>query len=182
MHFNHYGREPIRLGVELANDPPRDALELVRRCTDAGLVIDLPTSARDLDHTVDFLDRWRAIAGETDRSRRANALNELLAEYASAPRLTDHAGDGWHLHFRDDDLAVGRQIAALITVGTALHLTQLGMDRWGVCESAGCVRVFADVSRGGRQRHCSPACANRSRVRRHRSVQRDPGASAPARV
>ncbi|KAB1656270.1 CGNR zinc finger domain-containing protein [Pseudoclavibacter chungangensis] len=184
VHFNHYGREPIALGVDLANDPPRDAPELVRRCTSAGLVIDLPTSEDDLDHTLGFLDRWRAIAAQTDRGRRADALNVLLAEYAAAPRLTDHAGDGWHLHFREDDVAVGRQIAALITVGTALHLTQLGMDRWGVCAAGECERVFADVSRGGRQRHCSPACANRERVRRHRAgsggvrTSRPVGASA----
>nr|WP_244960740.1 CGNR zinc finger domain-containing protein [Pseudoclavibacter chungangensis] len=58
------------------------------------------------------------------------------------------------------------------------------MDRWGVCAAGECERVFADVSRGGRQRHCSPACANRERVRRHRAgsggvrTSRPVGASA----
>jgi predicted RNA-binding Zn ribbon-like protein len=59
-------------------------------------------------------------------------------------------------------------IAALITVGTALHLTGLGMDRLGRCAAEGCSRIYADTSRNGRQRFCSPACANRAAVRRHR--------------
>jgi predicted RNA-binding Zn ribbon-like protein len=29
--------------------------------------------------------------------------------------------------------------------------------------------VYADLSRTGRQRYCSPTCANRDAVRRHRA-------------
>jgi predicted RNA-binding Zn ribbon-like protein len=43
------------------------------------------------------------------------------------------------------------------------------MDRLGRCAAADCGAPFADVSRTGRQRYCSPACGNRDAVRRHRS-------------
>ncbi|MFE3544349.1 CGNR zinc finger domain-containing protein [Nocardia sp. NPDC059177] len=169
MHYNHYGREPVQLGIELLNEPCADAAELARRCAAAGLVLSIPPTEADLATVTAFLARWRQVVVCADRPQRAASLNVLLAEYASAPRLTDHVGDGWHLHFRDPGVPTDRQIAALITVGTALHLTGLGMDRLGGCAAEGCERVYADTSRNGRQRFCSPACANRSAVRRHRA-------------
>lgn len=169
MHYNHYGREPVQLGVELLNEPCDTAAELARRCAAAGLALSSAPTDADLASVTAFLRRWRRVVACADPPERAELLNTLLAEYASAPRLTDHLGDGWHLHFRDPGVATDRQIAALITVGTALHLTGLGMDRLGICAADGCARVYADTSRNGRQRFCSPACANRSAVRRHRA-------------
>lgn len=169
VHYNHYGREPVQLGVRLLNEPCASAAELGQRCAAAGLVLAVPPDAADLASVTAFLARWRQVVECADRARRAELLNVLLAEYAAAPRLTDHAGDGWHLHFRDPHIATDRQIAALITVGTALHLTGLGMDRLGVCAAEDCARAYADTSRNGRQRFCSPACANRAAVRRHRA-------------
>ncbi|MFE5479555.1 CGNR zinc finger domain-containing protein [Nocardia sp. NPDC056541] len=177
MHYNHYGREPVLLGVDLLNVPCSNAAELARRCAAAGLVLSTPVSDGDLTSVTAFLGRWRGVLECADRAERAARLNVLLAEYASAPRLTDHVGDGWHLHFRDPGVATDRQIAALITVGTALHLTGLGMDRLGVCAADGCSQVYADISRNGRQRFCSPACANRSAVRRHRASRAESGAA-----
>ncbi|MFD4433699.1 CGNR zinc finger domain-containing protein [Nocardia sp. NPDC058497] len=169
MHYNHYGREPVQLGVDLLNEPCGSAAELGQRCASAGLVVSQAPTDDDLASVTAFLARWRRVVACADRAERASLLNVLLAEYASAPRLTNHAGDGWHLHFRDPGVPTDRQVAALITVGTALHLTGLGMDRLGECAAEGCTRVYADTSRNGRQRFCSPACANRSAVRRHRA-------------
>ncbi|MEV6062365.1 CGNR zinc finger domain-containing protein [Nocardia asteroides] len=169
MHYNHYGREPVQLGVDLLNDPCASAAELAARCAAAGLALSCAPTDGDLASVTAFLRRWRRVVECPAAPARAELLNALLAEYASAPRLTDHLGDGWHLHFRDPGVATDRQIAALITVGTALHLTGLGMDRLGVCAADGCARAYADTSRNGRQRFCSPACANRSAVRRHRA-------------
>ncbi|MFC4376911.1 CGNR zinc finger domain-containing protein [Nocardia halotolerans] len=181
MHYNHYGREPVQLGVGLLNDPCADAEELGRRCAAAGLVLAaVPTDAEFAAVTA-FLARWRRVVECADRAERALLLNTLLAEYATAPWLTDHVGDGWHLHFRDPSATTDRQIAALLTVGTALHLTGLGMDRLGTCTADGCPRVFADTSRNGRRRFCSPACANRSAVRRHRASRASAGIDHRAR-
>nr|WP_255375661.1 CGNR zinc finger domain-containing protein [Saccharomonospora sp. CUA-673] len=43
------------------------------------------------------------------------------------------------------------------------------MDRLGRCDADDCARVYADVSRNGRQRFCSARCGNRATVRRHRA-------------
>jgi predicted RNA-binding Zn ribbon-like protein len=73
------------------------------------------------------------------------------------------------VHYRRDKVSTGRLVATLISTGTALHLAGRGMNRLGRCATGDCGRVYADLSRTGRQRYCSPACANRDAVRRHRA-------------
>lgn len=164
----------MRLATDLAADPPSTPAELARRCVEAGVVVERPASERDLAEVRAFLARWLQVVDAAEPARRAALLNGLLAESSSSPRLTDHAGDGWHLHYRDADLPLAGVVAALISVGTALHLTGRGMDRLRRCARTDCARPFADVTRGGRQRYCSPACANRDAVRRHRARVRPP--------
>jgi predicted RNA-binding Zn ribbon-like protein len=168
VHLNPYGRDAVLLAVDLVNDPPATAAELEARCVRAGLVVDRPAVPRDLEGARAYLARWGRVVDADDPAERARLLNALLAASAAHPRLTDHVGTGWHLHYRDDDMALVGVLRSLISVGTALHLAGRGMHRLGRCAAQGCVRVFADLSRTGRQRYCSPPCANRDAVRRHR--------------
>ncbi|WP_369124748.1 CGNR zinc finger domain-containing protein [Glaciimonas sp. Cout2] len=46
------------------------------------------------------------------------------------------------------------------------------MGRLGRCAANPCTHVIVDVSRNGTQRYCSPRCASRDAVRRHRARQR----------
>jgi len=55
------------------------------------------------------------------------------------------------------------------------------MDRLGRCAREGCEMIYVDVSRGGRQRYCSPRCANRDAVRRHRVRSRTAGSRRAGR-
>ncbi|MEE1838701.1 MULTISPECIES: CGNR zinc finger domain-containing protein [unclassified Streptomyces] len=168
MHLNPYGEDVVNLAADLANRRPASAEELADRCRAAGLVVDLPVTPRDLDRTRDVLDVWEEAVDADDEHERAELLNRMLAA-AAYPRLTDHAGDGWHLHYRDDGQPLGSLLSALISVGTALHLAGRGMHRLRRCAVTECTTIFADTSRTGRQRYCSPRCANRDAVRRHRA-------------
>jgi predicted RNA-binding Zn ribbon-like protein len=168
VHYNPYGKAAVHLGASLANEPPTSVNELCRRCDEAGMLLECEPTAADVAALTNYLQRWVLIADAVDYGQRADLVNALLAEYAAAPRLTNHDDSGWHLHFRADGLRASRQISALITVGTALHLSGRGMDRLGRCETEGCSQIYADTSRNGRQRFCSPGCANRAAVRRHR--------------
>ncbi len=168
MHLNPYGRDAVGLAVDLTNRPPASPDELAERCLAAGLVVDRPVRAADLAATRELLDRWCVIVDAADAPARAALLNDLLAQATGHPRLTDHDGV-WHLHHRDDALPFAGRLRALLATGTAMHLTGRGMDRLGRCALPDCTRVYADVSRGGRQRYCSPPCANRDAVRRHRA-------------
>nr|WP_189179981.1 CGNR zinc finger domain-containing protein [Microbispora rosea] len=171
MHLNPYGADAVALAVDLVNSKPVTVEELVRRCTDAGLVVDQPVEAEDLDRTLALLRDWERVV-DADEPSRVELVNRRLAEAAAYPRLTDHAGDGWHLHYRDDEASFVEMLNSVIFVGTALHLVGRGMHRLGRCGLDECDRVYADTSRGGRQRYCSPRCANRDAVRRHRTRSR----------
>ncbi|WP_329201999.1 CGNR zinc finger domain-containing protein [Streptomyces sp. NBC_01435] len=169
MHINPYGEDVVGLAADLANRRPASAEELAERCRAAGLVVDLPVTQQDLDRTQDVLDAWEKAVDADGEHERAELLNRMLAAAAAYPRLTDHAGDGWHLHYRDDGQPLGSLLSALISVGTALHLAGRGMHRLRRCAVTECTTIFADTSRTGRQRYCSPRCANRDAVRRHRA-------------
>jgi predicted RNA-binding Zn ribbon-like protein len=173
MHLNPYGADAVLLAVNLATNPPADADELAQRCIESGvesrLVRDRRITRSDLATVRTAMAEWLAVVDADDDETRAKLVNEMLATYTDHPRMTNHSGDGWHIHYRPDGVGVGRLVATLISTGTALHLAGRGMNRLGRCATDGCRQVFADLSRTGRQRYCSPACANRDAVRRHRS-------------
>lgn len=172
MHLNPYGEDPVRFGLALLADPPETVAQLRERVVEAGVSVDGTEGPDDVATVRDFLTRWEGVVDAEPGRERAERLNALLAATAAYPRLTDHVGDGWHLHYRDPDLPLGEVVAALVAVGTALHLTGRGMHRLGRCEAPGCDRAFGDFSRTGRQRYCGTACANRDAVRRHRERRR----------
>ncbi|MFJ5678914.1 CGNR zinc finger domain-containing protein [Streptomyces sp. NPDC093097] len=169
MQVNPYGEDPVRFVVDLTNAPPTSADELAERAAAAGMALDRPVTEDDLSEVLDFLVRWAEVVDAPTDARRAELLNALLADAAGHPRLTDHADGGWHIHYREDDRSLGGVLRAVAGVGTALHLTGLGMHRLGRCALAECDNAFADFSRAGRQRYCCPLCANRDAVRRHRA-------------
>lgn len=61
-----------------------------------------------------------------DDDHRAEALNQLLTEASTYPRMTNHTGEGWHLHYRDDGVPLAQVLRAITSVGTALHLAGRG--------------------------------------------------------
>lgn len=168
MHINPYGEEPVRLACELANDPPNSLAQLRSRCAEADLVVEGRPSRADLETTLRFLDAWLEVVDAPSDAARAGRLNALLAEHSEHPRLTNHAGDGWHVHYRGRR-SLGSMLAVVVSVGTAMHLTARGMHRLGRCGATDCDRVYADTSRNGQQAYCSPRCGSRSAVRRHRA-------------
>ncbi|MFK4083564.1 CGNR zinc finger domain-containing protein [Kribbella sp. NPDC020789] len=173
MHLNPYGADAVLLAVNLVNRPALTPDDLAERCEENGVesrvVRDWKVTHADLAAVRATLDEWLEVVDAEDEQQRVDLLNTMLAKYTEHPRLTNHADDGWHLHYRPDHVPVGRLVATLISTGTALHLAGRGMSRLGRCATEGCDNVYADLSRTGRQRYCSPACANRDAVRRHRA-------------
>lgn len=169
MHLNPYGEYAVLLAASLANDWPADRAGIEERTRERGMTMTFPVASDDHARTRDVIDRWLRVVDEPDPATRAALLNLEMAGAAAYPRLTDHDGEGWHLHYRDTDDSLPRVLAAVISVGTALHLVTRGTHRLGRCAAAPCERVVVDVTRNGRQRYCSVRCANRAAVRRHRA-------------
>ncbi|KAA1420696.1 CGNR zinc finger domain-containing protein [Mumia zhuanghuii] len=174
MHLNPYGEYAVLLAASLANDWPDDRDGIAARARELGMTMTFPVGPDDHEDTRRVIDDWLAIVDATDPTARARLLNAQMATVAAYPRLTDHNGEGWHLHYRDDNDALPHVLRAVISVGTALHLTTRGMHRLSRCEAGTdpgdpCTNVVVDVTRNGRQRYCSVRCANRAAVRRHRA-------------
>jgi predicted RNA-binding Zn ribbon-like protein len=186
MHLNPYGEYAVLLAASLANEWPDDRAGIVARTRAYGMTMEFAEAADDHERTRRVIDEWLTVVDEPAPRGRADLLNQHMAGVAAYPRMTDHDGEGWHLHYRDDNATLSRVLAAVISVGTALHLTTRGMHRLHRCAAGleaadGCRNVVVDVTRNGRQRYCSVRCANRAAVRRHRAAKLSAAPPAPAR-
>ena len=169
MHLNPYGEYAVRLAASLANDWPDTRAGIIERTREFGMSMEFPVRPEDHPRTRQVIDDWLDVVDAPTPNDRAALLNVHMAEATAYPRLTDHDGEGWHLHYRDDDQALPSVLRAVISVGTSLHLVTRGMHRLGRCAAEPCGQVIVDITRNGRQRYCSVRCANRAAVRRHRS-------------
>ncbi|WP_080793082.1 CGNR zinc finger domain-containing protein [Corynebacterium pacaense] len=174
MHLNPYGQYAVLLAASLANDWPAERAGIEARTREFGMTMAFPEASDDHRLTRGVIDDWLRVVDAGDHVVRARILNDHMAAAAAYPRLADHDNEGWHLHYRDDEQSLPRVLRAVISVGTALHLSTRGMHRLRRCAAGeapgdGCTAVVVDVTRNGRQRYCSVRCANRAAVRRHRA-------------
>lgn len=177
MQLNPYGEYAILLASSLADDWPADRDGIEARTREFGMTMGFTPTATDLDDTRAVIDEWLMIVDAGTDEDRARLLNTVMASAAAYPRLVDHDDEGWHLHYRDENQSLAHVLRAVISVGTALHLTTRGMHRLSRCaagrtENDPCTNVVVDVTRNGRQRYCCVRCANRDAVRRHRARKR----------
>ncbi|WP_420114548.1 CGNR zinc finger domain-containing protein [Pseudactinotalea sp.] len=170
MHLNPYGEYAVLLAASLADDWPEDRAGIVERTREFGMTMRFSAEPGDHAGVREVIDDWLRVVDAHEPDERAALLNTEMAAAAAYPRLTDHDGEGWHLHYRDEKAGVAAVLRAVISVGTSLHLVTRGMHRLHRCESDPCTHVVVDVTRNGRQRYCSVRCANRAAVRRHRAA------------
>ncbi|MFD3869896.1 CGNR zinc finger domain-containing protein [Streptomyces sp. NPDC058623] len=117
--------------------------------------------------------RMAAVLAETDEDRAAEAINALLDECGTRPRLTRHDGHPWHLHVdRGDGAHWGDWFLASGALALAQLLTEHGRVVWGACAATGCGRLFLGAGPGSVRRYCSTTCSTRARVAAHRRRRR----------
>lgn len=105
-----------------------------------------------------------------DTAKAAEAINEWLASVASPPRLVHEPGWGWHLHADPVGADWARWLAASSALAFAVVLADYARPVWGRCAATGCRQPFVDRGRSSAQQYCTPTCATRERVRRHREL------------
>jgi len=118
----------------------------------------------------EFRSFFVACAGG-DGEDAAVRLNALLIQHPVHPQLSGHDGQRWHVHYTESG-SVADKYAAGAVMGLAVRLTDLGLDRFGVCQAAGCLGVFIDLSTSNTRRYCSDRCMNRSNVSAFRARKR----------
>lgn len=142
----------------------RRAREILARHgeTEAPAPADLPALRRAAGEV-------RAVFAATDTAGAATAVNALFRRYGQVPRLTDHGGTAWHLHAdRDDDGDWAEWFAAGSALALAVLLAAWQAPPGAICAAPDCAAPFVAHGPGTPRRYCSPRCATRVRVARHR--------------
>lgn len=124
---------------------------------------------------------FTAAAGGAGR-QAVDELNALLTEYPVHPQISGHDDTGWHLHLAEATPSVAAGYGAGACMGLAVQLTQLGIERLGMCQATPCSDVFIDTSTNRSRRYCSDRCATRANVAAYRARRREQAGTPPANV
>nr|WP_241265867.1 CGNR zinc finger domain-containing protein [Streptomyces boncukensis] len=135
--------------------------------------------------------RLRAVftaAAEGDEVRAVDLLNSLLMEFPTSPQISGHevlddnGRPRWHMHLAEHPANATAGYAATACMGLAFLLTDLGVDRLGVCQAHPCRNAYLDTSTNRSRRYCSDRCATRANVAAYRARKRlaSDGEAAPA--
>ncbi|ARQ71708.1 CGNR zinc finger domain-containing protein [Streptomyces marincola] len=129
----------------------------------------------DLRAVREVRDRFAEILdAPTDRAA-AGLINELVANAGTTPRLTDHDGHGWHVHYFAPGACVADHLAADGGMALGFLVVAGERERLRRCAAPGCGQAFVDFSRNRSRRYCSNrTCGNRVHVAAYRARRRLP--------
>ncbi|MFI6104303.1 CGNR zinc finger domain-containing protein [Streptomyces sp. NPDC051310] len=147
-----------------------EASQMARRATDA-----------DVTRFRSVRSRLRAVftaADAGDQTQAVDLLNSLLLEFPVSPQISGHdylddqGRPRWHMHLADHPSNATAGYAAIAAMGLAIHLTEFGADRLGLCQAAPCRNAYLDTSTNRSRRYCSDRCATRANVAAYRARKR----------
>ncbi|MEU2515036.1 CGNR zinc finger domain-containing protein [Streptomyces syringium] len=184
MELAYYSDYAVRLVN--SEEPTRgtDALtsvEAVRDLFGAGAQGARRATDSDVTRLRSVRARLRAVfeaASEGDEVRAVDLLNALLMEFPVSPQVSGHEfrdEDGrpkWHMHIADHAVNAGASYTATACMGLAVHLTEYGVDRLGICQASPCRNAYLDTSTNRSRRYCSDRCATRANVAAYRARKR----------
>ncbi|CAL9557326.1 CGNR zinc finger domain-containing protein [Streptomyces albus] len=184
MELNYYSDLAVRLVNSEQPERGEDTLTSVTAVRDLfgafGSMARRATEA-DVNRLRAVRTRLRAVfaaASEGDEVRAVHLLNALLMEFPTSPQISGHGdldADGrprWHMHLAEQPANAAAAYAATACMGLAFHLTDLGVDRLGICQAAPCRNAYLDTSTNRSRRYCSDRCATRANVAAYRARKR----------
>lgn len=162
----------VRTAGDGLPDPESLTAFLAERAVRPDALTDREPTAEDV-FQVQLLRREVRGILETETEDQAVAGAHVITRRAAlGPVLRPHDGR-WQWHVPTAPGApLADELAALIGVALLGVVRALGHERFRACEAPGCRGVFADTSRAGRRRYCTPErCGNRVNVANHRARQ-----------
>jgi hypothetical protein len=179
--FSHDTEHSLVCVVDLVNSAPRsgspelmDDVEALRAFVERHRVSEIgPLDEQDLGAVHALRDRVRPVFAAGDDDEAAAAVNRVIADSPVTPRLTDHDGYDWHMHYFSPGAGLAEHLA--VDCGIALgHVVAAGeRDRLRTCEAPDCDQVLVDLSRNRSKRYCDArTCGNRLHVAAYRERRR----------
>jgi predicted RNA-binding Zn ribbon-like protein len=136
---------------------------------------------RDLAAVRVARERFGAVFRAPSDRAAAELLNALIAEAGTTPRLTDHDGYDWHMHYFAPGAALAEHLAADCGMALAFLIVAGERERLRRCDAPDCRRAFVDLSRNRSRRYCdSRTCGNRLHVAAYRARRREAAVPAPS--
>ncbi len=128
----------------------------------------------DLSAVRKVRSRFAGIFAAPDARAAAAQINELVAAAGTTPRLTDHDGYDWHVHYFAPGASVADHLAADCGMALAFFVVAGEQERLRRCEAPDCRRAFVDLSRNRSRRYCdSRTCGNRLHVAAYRARRKE---------
>ncbi|WP_030251718.1 CGNR zinc finger domain-containing protein [Streptomyces violens] len=129
---------------------------------------------RDLASVRSVRSRFAQVFAADDDRSAAELLNSLVAAAGTTPRLTDHDGYDWHVHYFAPGASVADHLAADGGMALAFLVVAGERERLRRCEAPDCRHAFVDLSRNRSRRYCdSRTCGNRLHVAAYRARRRE---------
>ncbi|GHE46300.1 hypothetical protein GCM10017673_55310 [Streptosporangium violaceochromogenes] len=113
-------------------------------------------------------------ADRGDEEGVVDRLNALLIRHPVQPQISGHDGERWHMHLTEHGRTAD-QYAVGAVMGLATLVTDLGVNRLGLCRAAPCRRAYLDTSSNRSRRYCSERCASRANVAAYRARRKGGG-------
>jgi predicted RNA-binding Zn ribbon-like protein len=185
MLFSHDTERALECLVDLVNSAPSSgADEQLTDVEDLRAFVtrhDVSEVGRLTRHDLEQVHALRtaitAVFDAADDRAAADAVNRLVSRAAVTPRLTDHDGYAWHVHYFTSGASLGEHLT--VDCGMALaHVVAAGEgERLRRCAAPGCRQVLVDLSRNRSKRYCDArTCGNRLHVAAYRERRRAAGA------
>lgn len=181
MLFSHDTEHSLACVVDLVNSAPTDDgeddlddLEALQAFVDRHTVSEVERLTRaDLVAVRRLRDRLRPLFATESDQQAARLLNTLIGQAPVTPRLTDHDGYSWHVHY----FAPGASLAEHLAVDGGMALASVvaagERERLRTCEAPDCGAVLVDLSRNRSKRYCdAQTCGNRLHVAAYRERRR----------
>jgi predicted RNA-binding Zn ribbon-like protein len=131
-------------------------------------------SERDLAGVRHIRSRFHEVFASPEPQAAAAVINELIAAAGTTPRLTDHDGYDWHVHYFAPGASIADHLAADCGMALAFFVVAGEQERLRRCEAPDCRRAFVDLSRNRSRRYCdSRTCGNRLHVAAYRARRKE---------
>ncbi|MEK8173237.1 CGNR zinc finger domain-containing protein [Streptomyces sp. M19] len=182
MLINHDTRVALDAVVDLVNTAPEGEnhddlgdIAALRRFTERTALSDVGTlGTADLAAVRSVRERFAEVFAARDTQRTAELLNAMVAAAGTTPRLTDHDGYDWHVHYFAPGASVADHLAADGGMALAFLVVAGERERLRRCEAPDCRRAFVDLSRNRSRRYCdSRTCGNRLHVAAYRARRKE---------
>ncbi len=185
MLINHDTRCALDSVVDLVNTQPsiegHEALADVaslRRFVERNRVSEVGRlDRRDVLGVHAVRSRFSEVFAARDDATAARMLNEMIAAAGTTPRLTDHDGYDWHVHYFAPGASLSDHLAADCGMALSFLIVAGERERLRRCDAPDCRRAFVDLSRNRSRRYCdSRTCGNRLHVAAYRARRREAAA------